>query len=56
MGQVRLKILQSWDEMVTIVSKAEGFDPIALKAQEIGDFLVTLSNYEKHKNASNGKH
>lgn len=53
MGHRRLEIMQSWDEMVAIVAKAEGYDPLALRAQEIGDFLVTLSNYEKHKN--NGK-
>lgn len=49
MGAARLRILQTWDEILTAVAKAEGRTVTELKTQKIDEFLVTLSNYEKHQ-------
>lgn len=55
MGAARLRILQTWDEILTSVSKADGWSVTELKTQNINDFLVTLSNYEKHQKQKNGR-
>lgn len=50
MGAVRLHILQTWDEILTAVARAENRTVSELKTQNINDFMVTLSNFEKHQN------
>lgn len=50
MGAVRLQILQTWDEILTAVARAENRTVSELKTQNINDFMVTLSNFEKHQN------
>lgn len=56
MGAERLHILQTWDEILTAVARAENRTVSELKTQNINDFMVTLSNFEKHQNQNkNGR-